>query len=84
MYVCMYVGESIRSLECGVVNTPEFDEVTISISFQLHSLILSYFLVQKIIVAAYSGKIISFTTEPVHFRAQVRSFGVYFIISNVT
>ena len=22
------VGESIRSLECGVVNTPEFDEVT--------------------------------------------------------
>ncbi len=79
----MYVGESIRSLECGVVNTPEFDEVTMSISFQLHSLILSFF-DPKIIVAAYSGKIISFTTEPVHFRAQVRSFGVYFIISNVT
>lgn len=42
------IGESVRAVECGFVNSSEFYEV---------------------VVAAYSGKIISFTTEPLQDRA---------------
>jgi Bardet-Biedl syndrome 7 protein len=48
------IAESVRSIECGVVSTPEYPEI---------------------LVASYSGKIISFTTEPVHTRAQEDSYG---------
>lgn len=48
------IGQSIRSVVCGVVNTPDFVEV---------------------VVASYSGKIISFTTEPVRARAQEDTYG---------
>lgn len=43
------VGESIRSLDCGAVNTAEHNEV---------------------VVASYSGKVLSYTTEQVLKRAQ--------------
>ena len=43
------INESIRSIDCGLVNSTEFYEI---------------------IIAAYSGKIISFTTEAVNERAQ--------------
>lgn len=48
------IGQSIRSVECGIVNTPDFPEI---------------------LVAAYSGKVISFTTEPIRSRAQDDSYG---------
>jgi Bardet-Biedl syndrome 7 protein len=48
------IGESIRSVECGAVNTPEYNEI---------------------LVASYSGKIISFTTEPIHVRATDDNYG---------
>ncbi|RYH22336.1 hypothetical protein EON65_19375 [archaeon] len=48
------LGQSIRSLCCGVVNTPEYVEI---------------------IVAAYNGKIVSFTTEPVRARAAEDTYG---------
>lgn len=48
------IGESVRSLECGMVGTPDFNEI---------------------LVASYSGKIISFTTEPVHNRATEDTYG---------
>eukprot|EP00981_Chlorochromonas_danica_P004752 scaffold954_cov173-Ochromonas_danica.AAC.38 len=48
------IGQSIRSVVCGVVNTVDYVEV---------------------IVAAYSGKVISFTTEPVRARATEDSYG---------
>jgi Bardet-Biedl syndrome 7 protein len=44
----------VRSIECGIVSTPEYPEI---------------------LIASYSGKIISFTTEPVHARAQEDSYG---------
>jgi hypothetical protein len=47
-------GETIRSLECGMVNNPQYSEI---------------------IVTSYSGKIISFTTEPVLQRATDDSYG---------
>jgi Bardet-Biedl syndrome 7 protein len=47
-------GQSIRSVECGVVCTQDFAEI---------------------IVAAYSGKVISFTTEPIKNRAQEDTYG---------
>lgn len=43
------INESIRSIECGFVNSSTFPEI---------------------IVAGYSGRIISFTTEPTKERAQ--------------
>jgi hypothetical protein len=43
-------GESIRGLDCGVVNTVDYNEV---------------------VVSAFSGKVISFTTEPLNQRASV-------------
>lgn len=48
------IGQSIRSVVCGVVSTPDYPEV---------------------IVAAYSGKVISFTTEPIKTRAQEDTYG---------
>lgn len=48
------IGQSIRSVVCGAVNTAEYLEV---------------------IVAAYSGKVISFTTEPLRARAAEDSYG---------
>eukprot|EP01038_Epipyxis_sp_PR26KG_P007245 gene7245-9877_t len=48
------IGESIRSVECGFVNSSDFSEV---------------------IIAGYSGKVISFTTEPVYSRAQEDNYG---------
>jgi Bardet-Biedl syndrome 7 protein len=48
------LGESIRSVECGIVCTPGFAEI---------------------VVAAYSGKIISFTTEPIRSRAVEDTYG---------
>ena len=47
-------GESVRSIVCGIVGTPDYHEI---------------------IVASYSGKIISFTSEPVLARAQEDSYG---------
>ena len=47
-------GESVRSIECGIVSTPDYPEI---------------------LVASYSGKIISFTTEPVLARAAEDSYG---------
>lgn len=43
------INESVRSLECGLVNSVDFSEI---------------------IIAGYSGKIISFTTEQMQERAQ--------------
>lgn len=43
------INESVRSLECGLVNSMDFNEI---------------------IIAGYSGKIISFTTEQMQERAQ--------------
>lgn len=51
---CLSVGQSIRCVECGVVNTPDYPEI---------------------LVAAYSGKVISFTTEPIRNRAQEDTYG---------
>lgn len=51
---CKDIGQSVRSIECGVVNTPDYPEV---------------------IVAAYSGKVISFTTEPIRARAADDTYG---------
>ena len=48
------IGESILSTECGMVNSPDFNEVVIS---------------------SYSGKILSFTAEPVLQRAQDDNYG---------
>jgi Bardet-Biedl syndrome 7 protein len=48
------IGQSIRSIECGIVSTPEFPEI---------------------IVAAYNGKVISFTTEPIRNRATEDTYG---------
>lgn len=48
------IGESIRAVECGLVNSSEYTEV---------------------ILATYSGKIISFTSEPVLQRAQDDTYG---------
>ena len=47
-------GETVRSVECGVVCTPDYPEV---------------------IVASYSGKVISFTTEPILARAADDNYG---------
>eukprot|EP01035_Chromulina_nebulosa_P016891 gene16891-22379_t len=46
--------ESIRAIECGLVNSTEYNEI---------------------IVACYSGKLVSFTTEPVLQRAQDDTYG---------
>lgn len=51
---CKDIGESVRSIESGVVNTPDYPEV---------------------VVAAYSGKVISFTTEPLRSRATDDAYG---------
>lgn len=51
---CRDLGESVRGLDCGFVNTAEFSEV---------------------VVATYSGKVVSFTAEPVMQRAQDDSYG---------
>lgn len=51
---CRDIGQSVRSIEVGVVNTVDYPEI---------------------IVAAYSGKIISFTTEPIRSRAVEDSYG---------
>mmetsp|Transcript_16480 Transcript_16480/g.15800 ORF Transcript_16480/g.15800 Transcript_16480/m.15800 type:complete len:748 (+) Transcript_16480:77-2320(+) len=48
------IGESIRSTECGMVNSSDYNEV---------------------VVASYSGKILSFTAEPVLQRAQDDNYG---------
>jgi len=48
-------GETVRSIECGVVCTPDYPEV---------------------IVASYSGKVISFTTEPILARAADDNYGM--------
>jgi Bardet-Biedl syndrome 7 protein len=48
------LGESIRALECGRVNSTDFNEV---------------------VVAGYSGKILSFTSEPTQDRAPDDSYG---------
>ena len=48
------IAQSIRAIECGVVNTPEYPEV---------------------LVAAYSGKVISFTTEPIRNRSVEDTYG---------
>ena len=48
------LGESIRAVECGKVNSTEFNEV---------------------IVAGYSGKILSFTSEPTQDKAPDDSYG---------
>jgi Bardet-Biedl syndrome 7 protein len=48
------LGESIRALECGKVNSTDFNEI---------------------VVAGYSGKILSFTSEPTQDRAPDDSYG---------
>lgn len=48
------ISQSIRSIECGIVNTQDFPEI---------------------IVAAYSGKVISFTTEPIKNRSVEDTYG---------
>jgi len=48
------IGESIRAVECGLVNSSEYTEV---------------------ILATYSGKVVSFTSEPVLQRAQEDTYG---------
>jgi Bardet-Biedl syndrome 7 protein len=48
------VGESVRSTDCGLVNSDSFNEI---------------------VVAAYSGKIIGYTSEPVLQRAQEDTYG---------
>mmetsp|Transcript_15697 Transcript_15697/g.26168 ORF Transcript_15697/g.26168 Transcript_15697/m.26168 type:complete len:743 (-) Transcript_15697:124-2352(-) len=48
------LGESIRALECGKVNSTDFNEV---------------------VVAGYSGKILSFTSEPTQDKAPDDSYG---------
>jgi hypothetical protein len=63
----IFKGESIKALECGFVNSTEHCEVCIYTSNIVHS---RFFPVQ-ILVVGYSGKVISFTTEPVTIRAQV-------------
>ena len=50
----MSLGESIRSVECGIVNSVDFNEV---------------------VIASYSGKILSFTSEQVLQRAADDSYG---------
>ena len=57
MYMSVYgllIGESVRSIVCGVVSTADYKEI---------------------LIASYSGKVISFTTEPVHARAAEDSYG---------
>jgi Bardet-Biedl syndrome 7 protein len=51
---CKDIGESVRSIESGIVNTPDYPEI---------------------LVAAYSGKLISFTTEPLRSRAADDAYG---------
>jgi Bardet-Biedl syndrome 7 protein len=54
---CIFVkdiNQSIRSIECGIVNTPDYPEI---------------------IIAAYSGKVISFTTEPIKNRSVEDTYG---------
>lgn len=48
------IGESIRSIECGSINTAEHNEI---------------------VVAGYTGKIVSYTTEPTQQRAQDDTYG---------
>lgn len=48
------IGQSVRSIECGIVNTPDFVEI---------------------VIASYSGKVISFTSEPIKGRAQEDTYG---------
>ena len=48
------LGESLRAIECGKVNTPDFNEV---------------------VVAGYSGKILSFTAEPTQDKAPDDTYG---------
>lgn len=51
---CRDIGESIQSIDAGIVSTCEYTEV---------------------LLATYSGKIISYTSEPVHARSQEDPYG---------
>ncbi len=48
------LSQSIRSIECGIVNTQDYPEI---------------------IVSVYSGKVISFTTEPIRNRSVEDTYG---------